>query len=183
MSREPVRLDLPADHADLRHLLVGDEVALYGTVYTMRDAGHERALSYIDLHNRLPFDLVGQTLFYAGPTPPAVGRPHGAIGPTTASRMDFATPQLLRAGITVTIGKGPRSPEVVQACRNLAVVYLAAVGGAAAYLARFVTSSEPIAWADLGTEAVYRLTLRAFPAFVAIDTYGHDLYNPSVVLR
>jgi fumarate hydratase class I/fumarate hydratase subunit beta len=177
MSSEPIRIDLPADHADLRHLLAGDEVRIYGTVYTMRDAGHQRAIQFIDNHNKLPFELEGQALFYAGPTPPAVGRPHGAIGPTTASRMDFATRQLMRAGITVTIGKGPRSLEVVRACRTYAGVYLAAVGGAAAYLASFVRDSELLAWQDLGTEAIRRLTLEGFPAFVAIDTFGHDLYE------
>ncbi|MDR2196783.1 MAG: FumA C-terminus/TtdB family hydratase beta subunit [Coriobacteriales bacterium] len=183
MKREPIRLDLPADHADLRHLLVGDEVRLYGTVYTMRDAGHQRAITHIDNHNALPFDLKGEALFYAGPTPPAAGRPHGAIGPTTASRMDFATRHMLLAGITVTIGKGSRSPYIARACRTYAAVYLAVVGGAAAYLANFVTKSELIAWPDLGTEAVRRLTLENFPAFVAIDTFGHDFYDRPMEAR
>jgi fumarate hydratase class I/fumarate hydratase subunit beta len=177
MSGQPLRLDLPANHADLRFLHAGDELRLYGTVYTMRDAGHERLIAHIDDHNALPFALEGQTLFYAGPTPAAAGRPHGAIGPTTSSRMDGFTRQLLRAGITVTIGKGPRRQEIADACRTHAAVYLACVGGAAAYLASFVTSSMLIAWPELGTEAVFRLSLEGLPAFVAIDTFGRDIYH------
>jgi tartrate dehydratase beta subunit/fumarate hydratase class I family protein len=91
--------------------------------------------------------------------------------------MDFATPVLLRAGITVMLGKGARSPEVVQACRETGSVYLAATGGAAAYLASFVATAEPIAWDDLGTEALRKLTLDGLPSFVAIDAQGNDLYR------
>jgi fumarate hydratase class I/fumarate hydratase subunit beta len=158
-------------------LSAGDAVALYGTIYTMRDAGHRRALDYLERHGELPFGLAGQALFYAGPTPPAAGRPFGAIGPTTASRMDFATPQLLRAGITLMLGKGRRSPAVALACAQTKSVYLATTGGAAALLAGFVASAEPVAWDDLGTEALRKLVLDGMPAFVAIDTQGIDLYN------
>jgi fumarate hydratase class I/fumarate hydratase subunit beta len=143
----------------------------------MRDAGHRRALDYLEEQGELPFGLAGQALFYAGPTPAAAGRPFGAIGPTTASRMDFATPQLLHAGITVMLGKGRRSPVVVEACAQTRSVYLATTGGAAAFLADFVIAAEPLAWADLGTEALRKLTLNGLPAFVAIDTQGTDLYQ------
>jgi fumarate hydratase class I/fumarate hydratase subunit beta len=162
---------------ELRDLRVGDEVQLFGTIYTMRDAGHRRTLDYVLRCDDLPFGLAGQALFYAGPTPAAAGRPFGAIGPTTASRMDFATPQLLHAGISVVLGKGDRSSEVIRACKDTGSVYLAATGGAAAYLASFVTASELIAWEDLGTEALRKLSLNGLPAFVAIDTLGSDLYR------
>jgi fumarate hydratase class I/fumarate hydratase subunit beta len=168
---------LPVERVALEELRVGDAVALYGTIYTMRDAGHRRALEYLNEHGELPFGLAGQALFYAGPTPAAAGRPFGAIGPTTASRMDFATPQLLGAGITVMLGKGPRSPTVVEACARTQSVYLATTGGAAAYLAGFVTAAEPVAWEDLGTESLQKLALNGLPAFVAIDTQGADLYQ------
>lgn len=150
----------------------GDAVKLYGSIYTMRDAGHRRTLEYLNKHGELPFGLKGQALFYAGPTPAKAGRPFGAIGPTTASRMDAATPALLEAGITLTLGKGRRSEEVAQACAATGSVYLVAVGGAAAYLAGFVEASELIAWEDLGTEALRRLTLQGLPAFVGIDSRG-----------
>jgi len=170
-------LQLPASRERLRTLAVGQELRLFGTIYTLRDAGHQRVLDFLQEHDSLPYDLAGQALFYAGPTPAAAGRPLGSVGPTTASRMDFATPRLLEAGITVTLGKGARSVEVREACRQYGCVYLAAVGGAAAYLASFVTASELVAWDDLGTEALRKLTLNGLPAFVAIDAQGRNLYE------
>ncbi|HEY5540329.1 MAG TPA: FumA C-terminus/TtdB family hydratase beta subunit [Coriobacteriia bacterium] len=173
---EPTVIELPASRQTLSLLHAGDEVALYGPVYTARDAGHERLLAVLARDGELPFGLAGQTLFYAGPTPAAAGRPVGAIGPTTAARMDAATPALLRAGIVATIGKGGRAEEVRLACIETGSVYFAAVGGAAALLARHVTAAEPVAYDDLGTEALVRMTLEGFPAFVAIDAEGNDLY-------
>lgn len=176
-ARGPVRLTLPLSREDAAKLEAGDEVLLTGPVYTMRDAGHARALAALDEAGALPFGLEGATLFYAGPTPAAAGRPLGSVGPTTASRMDFATPRLLEAGIVAAIGKGKRSPEVVEACRATGGVYLCAVGGIAALLAKSVASSEVVAWDDLGTEALRRLELVDFPAYVAVDARGRDLYR------
>ncbi len=173
---EPIRVALPATRDGLARLSAGDEVLLSGPVFTARDATHERLLAEIDGGGELPFGLAGATLFYAGPTPPAAGRPAGAVGPTTARRMDAATPALLRAGIVATIGKGRRSEAVREACAETGSVYFAAVGGAAALLATHVEAAEPVAWDDLGTEALVKLTLREFPVFVAIDAAGHDLY-------
>ena len=173
---DAIEIGLPVSRAALALLHAGDEVRLFGPVYTARDAGHERLLDKLAEDGELPFGLVGQTLFYAGPTPSAGGRPVGAIGPTTAKRMDAATPALLRAGIVATIGKGDRSEAVRQACVETGSVYFAAVGGAAALLAKHVIAAEPVAFDDLGTEALVRMTLDGFPAFVAFDTEGHDLY-------
>jgi fumarate hydratase class I/fumarate hydratase subunit beta len=172
-----VRLELPAVREQLQSVRAGDGIQLFGTIYTMRDAGHRRALDHLEQHGELPFGLAGQALFYAGPTPAAAGRPFGAIGPTTASRMDFATPRLLRAGIAVMLGKGDRSPDVATACRETGSIYLAATGGAAAYLASFVVSAETVAWEDLGTEALRKLTLDGMPAFVALDAFGGNIYR------
>jgi fumarate hydratase subunit beta len=169
-------LTLPATRDALAALRAGDEVALSGVVYTARDATHARLAAALERDGALPFDLVGATLFYAGPTPPRAGRPAGAIGPTTAKRMDAWTPRLLEAGIAATIGKGARSPEVVAACAKTGSVYFAAVGGAAALLARHVMAMEVVAWPELGTEALARLTLDRMPVFVAIDARGRDLY-------
>jgi fumarate hydratase class I/fumarate hydratase subunit beta len=167
---------LPASRAELAVLNAGEEVTLSGVVYTARDATHARISEALERDGVLPFGLGGATLFYAGPTPPAAGRPAGAIGPTTAKRMDAWTPRLLGAGIVATIGKGARSSEVAEACAATGSVYFATVGGAAALLARHVTSMEPVAWPELGTEALVRLTLDRMPAFVAIDARGGDLY-------
>lgn len=173
MARE---LMLPPDQASLAGLRAGDEVLLSGPVFTARDATHVRLAEELAATGELPYGLAGQVLFYAGPTPAAAGRPLGAVGPTTAKRMDAWTPRLLEAGIVATIGKGARSAEVREACARTGAVYFAAVGGAAALLATHVTSAETIAYADLGTEALVRLTLDGFPAFVAIDAHGGDLY-------
>jgi fumarate hydratase class I/fumarate hydratase subunit beta len=167
---------LPAGRGELASLTAGDEVALSGTVFTARDATHVRIAECLERDGALPFDLSGQVLFYAGPTPPAAGRPAGSVGPTTAKRMDAWTPALLRAGIVATIGKGARSGDVVTACAETGSVYFAAVGGAAALLARHVTAMETVAWPELGTEALVKMTLDRFPAFVAIDARGNDLY-------
>lgn len=170
--RTALHIALPASKEKLKQLKPGDEVHLYGKIYTMRDAGHKRALAWLAQTGELPFNLKGQALFYAGPTPPRAGRPLGAIGPTTASRMDFATPALLKAGINLTLGKGRRSAEVAKACAATGSVYLMTIGGAAAYLASFVQASELLAWEDLGTEALRCLRLDGLPAFVGIDSRG-----------
>ncbi len=177
---EPISLTLPLSREALASLNVGDEVRLNGPVYTMRDAGHERALEHLRETGHLPFDLEGATLFYAGPTPSAAGRPLGSVGPTTASRMDFAAPALMEAGIVACIGKGERSQAVREACERTGSVYFCTVGGVAALLAKSVTESTLVAWEDLGTEALRRLTLKDFPAFVALDAHPN---TPSIYER
>jgi fumarate hydratase subunit beta len=174
---DPIRIELPVTRESLALLAAGDEVRLSGPVSTARDAGHERLLAHLAETGELPFGLAGQTLFYAGPTPAVDGYPAGSVGPTTAKRMDAATPALLRAGIVAAIGKGSRSAEVRTAFAETGSVYFAAVGGAAALLGEHVVSAEPVAWPELGTEALVRLTLTDFPAFVAIDVSGADLYE------
>lgn len=176
-TREPVRVDLPASRDRLAELRAGDEVRLFGSVFTARDATHARLLEALASHGELPFGLAGQTLFYAGPTPAAADRPAGAVGPTTAKRMDAATPALLEAGIVATIGKGSRSEAVRAAHVATGSVYFAAVGGAAALLATHVISAEVVAYPELGTEALVRMELNDMPAFVAVDVLGGDLYS------
>jgi len=175
--QETIRLRLPEDNGALAGLEAGQEVLLSGVMYTMRDAGHMRALEALERDGSLPFGLEGQTLFYAGPTPAAAGRPLGSVGPTTASRMDFAAPRLFEAGIAATIGKGKRSASVREACARLGKVHFTAVGGVAALLAKCVISAETIAWEDLGAEALVRLEVSDFPVFVAIDAHGNDIFD------
>lgn len=175
--REPRALLLPASRADLAGLRAGDEVLLTGPVFTARDATHARLVAETGAHaGVVPYGLDGQTLFYAGPTPPAAGRPAGSVGPTTAKRMDAWTPALLQAGIVAVIGKGARSEAVRAAFAATGSVYFAAVGGSAALLATKVRASTPVAYPDLGTEALVRLDLDCFPVVVAIDASGNDLY-------
>ena len=183
MSLTNVRaLTLPLDRDVLKTLHAGDVCTLTGTLFTLRDAGHMRLLAEMDeAHSdELPYGLAGQAIFYAGPTPAAAGRPFGAIGPTTASRMDFAAARLYRAGICATIGKGHRNQEVIDACVETGSVYFVAVGGAAAYLAKCVTDAQVIAYDDLGTEALRRIEVVDFPVFVGVDCQGEDVYRLAV---
>ena len=173
------QLELPLDKAKLAKLRTGNACLLTGAMFTLRDAGHIRLLGELDAQgsDALPYGLAGQTIFYAGPTPPAAGRPFGAIGPTTASRMDFAAPRLHDAGIAATVGKGVRSQAVKDACVRNGAVYFVTVGGAAAYLAKCVRSTETLAYDDLGTEALRRIEVVDFPVFVGIDALGNDIYD------
>ena len=170
-------LTLPLTEEALADLQAGDYCLLTGPLYTLRDAGHVRLMAELAEQGSLPCDLEGQTIFYAGPTPEAAGRPFGAVGPTTSSRMDFAAPALHRAGIVATLGKGKRSAEVHEACKETGSVYLIACGGAAAFLAKCVVSSTTVAYDDLGTEALRRIWVEDMPAFVAIATQGRDIYE------
>lgn len=148
-----------------------------GVLYTARDMAHRRMLEALERGESLPFDPEGQVLYYVGPTPPRPGFPIGSAGPTTSSRMDPYTPRLLSLGLRGTIGKGERGEEVAEALRRYGAVYFAAVGGAGALLARHVKRAELIAYPDLGPEAVCQLYVEGFPALVAQDTYGGNIYT------
>lgn len=177
MSNEPIRLTLPLDREQIASLSAGQACLLSGPMYTLRDAGHQRLLGEMGNDTHLPYGLEGQAIFYAGPTPEAAGRPFGAIGPTTASRMDFAAPHLMDCGVAATIGKGVRNEAVRQACINNKAVYFVAVGGAAAFLAKCIESCETLAYDDLGTEALRKIMVSDFPVFIGIDTQGNDIYT------
>ncbi|HEX9933567.1 MAG TPA: FumA C-terminus/TtdB family hydratase beta subunit, partial [bacterium] len=135
----------------------GDAVMLSGVLYTARDAAHKRMIEAMDSGLRLPVDLRAQVLFYAGPTPARPGRLVGSVGPTTSSRMDPYTPRLLDAGLKGVVGKGARSDVVRRSMQEHGAVYFGAIGGTAALLSQTVRFAEPIAYMDLGTEAIYKL--------------------------
>ena len=158
-------------------LKAGDSVKLTGTIYTARDAAHKRMDEAIAAGQELPFDLAGNVIYYMGPSPAREGRPIGSAGPTTASRMDKYAPKLLDFGLTGMIGKGKRSDAVKDAMKRNGAVYFAAIGGAGALLSKAIVASEVIAYDDLGTEAIRKLTVKDFPAIVVIDSTGEDLYN------
>jgi len=172
-----MNITLPIKAKIIEELTVGTSVAISGVIYTARDAAHHRLIQALDNGERLPFDLKGQTLYYMGPSPTPPGRVIGSAGPTTSRRMDAYTPRLLAAGIKAMIGKGSRSPEVREAIKKYKAVYLATTGGAGALLAKSVRQIETIAYEDLGPEAVMRLTVENFPAIVANDIYGGDLFE------
>lgn len=169
-------LYFPLKNRDISGLKAGDEVLLNGYVYTARDQTHIRLIKDIG-KKRLPFDLRGQVIYYAGPTPTPPRKIAGSCGPTTSSRMDTFTPALLKAGIKAMIGKGRRSEEVRQAIKRYKAVYFLTVAGAGAYLSKKITEAKPVLYKDLGAEAVYRLKVRDFPAIVGIDSRGRSLYK------
>jgi fumarate hydratase subunit beta len=171
-----LRVTLPAGRAEIARLRAGDGVLLSGVIYTARDAAHMRFCEMLDAGEPLPVGLGGAAIYYAGPSPAPPGAVTGSIGPTTSSRMDAFAPRLIRLGLSCMIGKGPRSAEVIEAMKERGAVYLAAVGGAGALLAGRVVSSEVAAFPELGAEAVRRLVVRDFPATVAVDASGRDIY-------
>jgi fumarate hydratase subunit beta len=170
-------ISAPAIQEELTQLKAGDIVNLTGTILTGRDAAHKRMMEYLDKSLPLPFDIKNQVIYYVGPCPAGPGKIIGSCGPTTSSRMDSYTPRLLGLGLKMMIGKGQRSPEVIDAIVRNQAVYLAAVGGAAALIAQCVKKAQVIAFDDLGPEAVYRLEVESFPLIVAIDAKGNNLYE------
>lgn len=170
----------PYDTEIAGELHSGDYVYITGTIYTARDAAHKRMHEALARGESLPFDIKDQVIYYMGPSPAREGRPIGSAGPTTASRMDKYTPDLLDLGLRGMIGKGKRTEAVREAVIRNGAVYFAAVGGAGALLSKAIVSSEVIAYDDLGTEAVRRLEVRDFPVIVVIDSAGNNLYKTAV---
>ena len=179
MSRK-VRLNTPLKEEEVIKLRAGDEVLLNGAIYTGRDAAHQRLLDLLEKGKELPFDVKGQIIYYARPSPAKPGTPIGSCGPTTSYRMDPYAPALMKIGLKGMIGKGPRGKEVIEAMKRYKAVYFAAVGGAAALIARSVKSSRIVAYEDLGTEAIRELEVEDFPVIVANDVLGNDLYEEGI---
>ena len=170
----------PLDREEVKTLEAGDYVYITGTVYTARDAAHLRMDQALDRGEKLPIELEGNVIYYMGPSPAREGRPIGSAGPTTASRMDKYTPRLLDLGMGAMIGKGKRSQAVIDAIVRNGAVYFAAVGGAGAILSKCIKESEVIAYDDLGTEAIRKLTVENMPMIVVIDSEGNNLYETAV---
>ena len=170
-------LQAPLNGEDIIELNMGEEVLIQGSIYAARDAAHRLMVESLQRGEELPFAIKGQIIYYTGPCPAAPGRVIGSAGPTTSGRMDTYTPALLEQGLKVMIGKGGRSPEVIKAMQKYGAVYLAAVGGAGAYLAQRIKAVETIAYPELGPEALLRLEVENFPCIVAIDARGNNIYK------
>lgn len=170
-------ITLPLTEELAKSLHAGDTVYLTGTIYTSRDAGHKRMCEALARGEELPFDPKDATIYYVGPTPAKPGQVIGSAGPTTSYRMDAYTPPLLDLGLKGMIGKGKRSPEVIEAIKRNGAVYFGAIGGAGALLAKCIKKAEVIAYDDLGAEAVRRLEVENLPAVVVIDSEGRNLYE------
>ena len=170
-------LTTPLTDEDILKLKAGDIVYLNGTIYTARDAAHKRLVDLLDEGKELPFDLKGSVIYFVGPTPPKPGEPIGSAGPTTSYRMDSYSPILISKGQKGMIGKGKRSQEVKDACKEHKAVYFGATGGAGALIAKSIKKAEVIAYPELGPEAIRKLEVEEFPVTVVNDSYGNDLYE------
>ncbi|WP_037030039.1 Fe-S-containing hydro-lyase [Psychrilyobacter atlanticus] len=172
-----MKLTTPLKDSDVEKLKTGDTVLISGTIYTARDAAHARLVKLLDEGKELPFDPKGQIIYYVGPTPAKPGNAIGSAGPTTSYRMDPYAPRLIEVGLKGMIGKGARSDEVKGYIKKHKAVYFAAVGGAAALIAKSIKKAEVIAYDDLGAEAIRKMEVVDFPAIVINDIYGNDLYE------
>ena len=162
---------------EVERLRPGDRVLLSGQLWAARDVAHRLLAEALRRGEPLPVELRGGVIYYMGPSPAPPGRPIGAAGPTTSSRMDPYTPQLLALGLRATIGKGRRSPEVIRAMVEHRAVYLGAPGGCGALLGLRVRRAEVVAFEELGPEAIWRLEVEALPLIVINDVRGGDLYE------
>jgi len=174
---EARRIHLPFTDEMVRELRAGDRLLLSGTLYVARDAAHKRLIEALDRNEALPIDIDGATIYFMGPSPARPGRPMGAGGPTTASRMDPYSPRLISLGLKAMIGKGVRSRAVRDAMCQYGAVFLGGVGGAGALLSKAVKSARVIAYEDLGPEALRELEVEDLPVTVVDDTTGRDLYE------
>lgn len=173
-------ISAPFDSNVVKELKAGDYVYLSGTIYTARDAAHKRMYEALKNGESLPIDLKNNVIYYMGPSPAREGKPIGSAGPTTASRMDKYAPELLDLGLKGMIGKGKRLPSVKEAMIRNCAVYFAAVGGAGALISKCIKESEVIAYDDLGTEAIRKLTVENFPMVVVMDCEGNNLYETAI---
>lgn len=172
-----IQLTTPLTKEKVASLHAGDNVLISGEIYTARDAAHKRMIETLEAGGELPIAIRDQVIYYAGPTPAKPGEVIGSCGPTTSGRMDAYAPTLIRLGLTGMIGKGLRTQEVVDAMTESGAVYFGAIGGAGALIAKSVVAAEVVAYEDLGTEAIRKLTVKDFPAVVIIDQYGENLYE------
>ncbi len=174
---DKIRINTPLTEEQSRKLKAGDSVLITGTIYSARDAAHKAMTEALARGEKLPIDWHDQIVYYLGPSPAKPGDPIGSAGPTTSGRMDAYTPTMLDQGIKGMIGKGSRKPEVIESMKKNGTTYFAAVGGAAALIAKSIKKYEVIAYPELGPEALAALTVEDFPAIVVIDTEGNNFYE------
>ena len=170
-------IKLPLTDDIIENLNAGDSVLLTGTIITGRDAAHKRLYELAENGRKLPVKIDGEVIYYVGPAPAKPGYAVGPAGPTSSYRMDKYTPTLLDMGLKGMIGKGARNQEVIDSIVKNHCVYFAAIGGAAALIAKSIKSEELLCYEDLGTEAIRRYTIEDFPCIVVIDSKGNNIYE------
>jgi len=176
VNLEIKHITTPLDRKIIGELHSGDMITLTGEVLVFRDQVHRILYEMIKNGEPLPFSLKDKALYYCGPTPPRHGMPVGSAGPTTSSRMDPFTGPLLEMGLAMTIGKGNRSSGVVELLKKHNAVYMLAVGGTGALIAKHVKASTLIAFPELGTEAARLFKVVDMPLIAGIDMYGRNAF-------
>lgn len=173
------RLIFPLENSSLlQDLKAGELVEISGWLLCGRDATHKKILSALK-EGDFRFDFTHQIIYYVGPTPSPPGKIIGACGPTTSSRMDTFLEDFFKLGLSATMGKGKRGHLARSLHKTYQRIYFITFGGAGAYLSQFVKKVEPLAWAELGPEAFFRIKVENFPGIVGIDTSGADFYELS----
>ena len=159
-------------------LTPGETLLLSGTLYTGRDAAHKRMIEMLDKGQPLPVDLRGRAIYYVGPVDPVGDEVIGPAGPTTSTRMDrFADRILSETGLKLMIGKAERGPEAIAAIARHRAAYLIAVGGAAYLVSQAIKAARPVAFEDLGMEAIYEMRVEDMPVMVAVDAAGQSIHS------
>ena len=175
-----VELKSPVNPEEVKKLRAGDAVKITGIIYTGRDAAHKRLCDLLAKGEQLPIDVNNAVIYYVGPTPAKPGRAIGSAGPTSSYRMDPYSEPLLKEGLKVMIGKGPRSKEYKEMLPKYGAVYMSAIGGAAASISETVKTCEVVTYEDLGAEAIHRLEVEDFYAIVTYDSEGNDLFEQGI---
>ncbi len=171
------KINTPLADKDIKILKAGDKLLLNGIIYTARDQAHKRLTEAIRQGRKLPIDLKGAIIYYCGPTKTPKGKVIGSCGPTTSLRMDEFTPALLKKGVFAMIGKGERSKEVKGAIKKYKAIYFLTYAGCGALLSKYIKKNKPVAYKELGPEAIHKLEVKDFPLIVGIDTKGRNIYD------
>ena len=165
-------------HADIKTWKPGEVVLLSGRLLTGRDAAHKRLTDMLTRGEKLPVDLRGRFIYYVGPVEAVRDEAVGPAGPTTATRMDKFTRQMLaETGLLGMIGKAERGPAAVDAIKEFEAVYLIAIGGAAYLVSKAIKSARVLAFADLGMEAIYEFDVQDMPVTVAVSSTGANVHQ------
>ena len=165
-------------HDDVKSWKPGEVLLLSGKLLTGRDAAHKRMTDMLNRGEKLPVNLKGRFIYYVGPVDAVRDEAVGPAGPTTATRMDKFTRQMLEStGLLGMVGKAERGPAAIDAIRDNQAVYLMAVGGAAYLVSKAIRSSKVLAFEDLGMEAIYEFEVRDMPVTVAVDAKGTSVHN------
>lgn len=172
-----IRISTPLTEDKVKTLKAGDRVLISGVIYTARDAAHKKMVELLDENKPLPIDVKDAIIYYVGPSPAKPGKAIGSAGPTTSYRMDPYAPRLLDLGLRGMIGKGSRSKDVIESIKKNCAVYFAAIGGAAALMAKSIKEAEVEAYDELGSEAIRKLRVEDLPVMVVVDCQGNDLYE------